>query len=443
MRVGQESWRTIVSGFLSDEVSAGMRVKLSDTEKRNESKAIAIGRQRHVKPKRDPVMTTFYAIAGLLVVASHAHGALDVGTNLFPYYSYQIGMFAFASGWFYHEWHESRPWQWLWHRITRLIIPLLAINAAYGVIGNAVAPMVGVKYVPPICFDTLVRQPFLGGDMFVLDNPLWFVSPFFFATVIDFVIHSFLDLVTHATRKGRDGNGYASLVIDVSLTVIYAIAFVVVHPMPRFVDANVTSLHALCVRTLFMMPLVAFGRLVSHHMRRIVQATPSRSIWMLCVASLVQLVVVLTIGDTNFVAARVSFPHGSIAPLVTSVCGTMAWLGICQLVGPAVGNLRGTKLLARSTMSLMAHQVAAFFMLNCLYRWLSGFGGMPFFFDQRTFARDVWYVCYPVFDKSIDPQTIYGVCGIIYLIVGVLFSLLLAIVWDRIKKAVTRRRNRS
>lgn len=399
--------------------------------------ASSASRARHAENgHRDPVMTTFYAIAGLLVVASHAHGAIDIATNTLPLYSYQIGMFLFASGWFYHERHERHPIAWAWRRIKRLIVPLFAINAAYGVIGNLIAPIVGFEFVPPMSLDTLVRQPMLGGDMFMLDNPLWFVFPFFCATTIDFAVHAVLDAIRDAIA--RDKASGTGITIDIGLAVAYTLAFAVIGTLPGFVSPPPSSKHALMVRVLFMLPLIAYGRVVSHHVPRIAKANARTSVLMIFVSLCVALLMDTLIGDTAFLAAQASFPAGPMPPLITSMCGTIAWLGVSQLIGDKVGRLPSTDALARSTMSLMAHQVADFELLNLLFLRLSNIGIVSGFETQK-FATDIWYELRPVMPNTVNGTQVGDAFGFLYLIAGVLFAMLLSGIVRRIGRAFRQR----
>lgn len=385
--------------------------------------ASSASQAHHASNGRDPVMTTFYAIAGLLVVASHAHGAIDIASNVLPLYSYQIGMFLFASGWFYHERHERHPLAWLLRRIKRLIVPLFAINAAYGVIGNWLAPIIGFQFVPPLSTDTLIRQPMLGGDMFVIDNPLWFVFPFFCATTIDFAIHATLDAIRDALAG--DKTGKTGMAIDIVLAIAYTAAFAIIGTMPGFVSPPPSSKHALMVRVLFMLPLIAYGRVISHHVPRIAKATARTSAIMVLVSLCVALLMVTLIGDTSFLAAHATFPAGPIPPLVTSMCGALMWLGVCQLVGDKISNLRPVMSMARSTMSLMANQIAGFEILNMLFLWLSGIGIVSGF-DTHNFLNDVWYELRPVMPNTINGAQVGDAFGFLYVIAGTLFAVLLS-----------------
>lgn len=80
-------------------------------------------------------MKLFSACAIVLVVVGHIPSTGFNGPfDMFKPYSFQVASFVFVSGYFYKEANESHPVAYLGSRIKRLLIPLIAINAAYGCI---------------------------------------------------------------------------------------------------------------------------------------------------------------------------------------------------------------------------------------------------------------------------------------------------------------------
>lgn len=77
-------------------------------------------------------MKLFSACAIVLVVVGHIPSTGFNGPfDMFKPYSFQVASFVFVSGYFYKEANESHPVAYLGSRIKRLLIPLIAINAAY------------------------------------------------------------------------------------------------------------------------------------------------------------------------------------------------------------------------------------------------------------------------------------------------------------------------
>ena len=66
--------------------------------------------------------------------------------DMFKPYSFQVASFVFVSGYFYKEANESHPVAYLGSRIKRLLIPLIAINAAYGCIVALLKRAVGIEW---------------------------------------------------------------------------------------------------------------------------------------------------------------------------------------------------------------------------------------------------------------------------------------------------------
>ena len=92
-------------------------------------------------------MKLFSACAIVLVVVGHVS---PIGFNgpfdMFKVYSFQVAAFVFVSGYFYKEKNEHQPFQYLWKKCKRLVLPLLLINAAYGVIAFALIHFAGLKW---------------------------------------------------------------------------------------------------------------------------------------------------------------------------------------------------------------------------------------------------------------------------------------------------------
>ena len=154
----------------------------------------------------------------------------------------------------------------------------------------------------------------------------------------------------------------------------------------------------------------------------------------LCVALLMDTL----IGDTAFLAARASFPAGPIPPLITSMCGIIAWLGVSQLIGDKVGRLSPTDALARSTMSLMANQIAGFELLNLLFLGLDN-AGIVNGFETQKFVTDIWYELRPIMPNTVNGTQVGDAFGFLYLIAGVLFAMLLSGIARKVSKTFRRR----
>ena len=124
------------------------------------------------------------------------------------------------------------------------------------------------------------------------------------ATTLDFAAHAIFDAIRDALASSKT-NGRTGIAIDVGFAIAYTLAFVIIGTLPGFVSPPPSSKHALMVRVLFMLPLIAYGRVVSHHVPRLAQANASTSVLMIFV-SLCGAVLMDTTHRRHYVSSRTS-----------------------------------------------------------------------------------------------------------------------------------------
>ena len=91
---------------------------------------------RSVSPKSSTTDKTdyrfkiLYAIGMIMVVAGHytEGGGINILANWFPYYGFHLGLFLFASGYFYKEKSEQHVGQYILKKATHLLVPLFLWN---------------------------------------------------------------------------------------------------------------------------------------------------------------------------------------------------------------------------------------------------------------------------------------------------------------------------
>ena len=133
-------------------------------------------------------MRLFSACAIVLVVVGHIPSTGFNGPfDMFKPYSFPVAAFVFVAGYFYKESHEVHPFQYLKSRIKRLLIPLVAINAAYGCLVLLLKKLVGITW-GALSAQTLLVMPFTDGHQFLINMPMWFIAPLFFAELLNLLI---------------------------------------------------------------------------------------------------------------------------------------------------------------------------------------------------------------------------------------------------------------
>ena len=76
-----------------------------------------------------------YAIAIVFIVCGHCNdGGINIFFNWFPLYAFHLGIFMFASGYFYSKKDECHIGKSIWHKIKKIVIPLYLYNFFYAIV---------------------------------------------------------------------------------------------------------------------------------------------------------------------------------------------------------------------------------------------------------------------------------------------------------------------
>lgn len=119
-----------------------------------------------------------YALGIIFIVAGHSggNGGMDFWTNWFPLYSFHLGIFVFASGYFYSEQAENTIPQYIWKKIKRMVIPLYIWNVFYGVF-VLISKTQGFTIGGDFTLRNLLLTPVLTGHQFIYNLGGWFIIP--------------------------------------------------------------------------------------------------------------------------------------------------------------------------------------------------------------------------------------------------------------------------
>ena len=93
-------------------------------------------KKKEVKQKAvDFRFKLLYCIGMIMIVAGHCDGGgINLLSDWFPYYGFHLGLFLFASGYFYKSKYENHICSYIWKKIKSLIIPLLLWNVFYVIV---------------------------------------------------------------------------------------------------------------------------------------------------------------------------------------------------------------------------------------------------------------------------------------------------------------------
>ena len=76
-----------------------------------------------------------YIIGIILIVANHAgNGSISLVYEWFPAYSFHLGLFVFASGYFFIKNRDTKILDFIKKIVIKFLVPLYAWNLVYGLL---------------------------------------------------------------------------------------------------------------------------------------------------------------------------------------------------------------------------------------------------------------------------------------------------------------------
>lgn len=119
-----------------------------------------------------------------------------------------------------------------------------------------------------------------------------------------------------------------------------------------------------------------------------------------------------------------NFTEGPIMPIIIGFFGIALWMRIATILEPVIGKSKWVNVIADNTHSIMMNQFLGFMIVKTLYALLSrihvGFSD----FDWVSYKTNIWWYYTP---KGVKYTLI------IYVVVGIAFSILIQKMIDQIK----------
>lgn len=361
-------------------------------------------------------MKVFTAIAIVAVCAGHLGApGLSGPFDLFPPYSYQVAAFVFASGYFYSERSESAVAAYVARKARRLIAPLLLINATYGVACAALRRFAGLQYGEPLGAWSLLVSPFTSGHAFVLNGPMWFIAPLFFAEVVNVCVR-------RAARPLRGGVAKESL-----LFAAYLAAGAVAIRVGGAEGLPAGPLLAAC-RTMFFLSCLGMGRFY----RAVLESRDTaRSLpYFLVVMALQLAVTYLCDGRPVYNSAWCRFYNGVALTYAATATSIAFMLRVSKVLGPAIGRSRVVLALADNSFSIMCHHFFGYFLVSLALGLVAAHTPLLASFDAGALMSvQTGYFFLPGGMAQFTAA---------YLVAGVGFSLTVHGAWTAAKRAAAR-----
>ena len=340
------------------------------------------------------MLRALYLIAIILVVDGHTpfKDMFDWG-GLFGYYSFHLMLFAFGSGYLLSEGEEAHPLSFIARTARRLLVPLLAWNALYGVGAALLQRFGGFELGEPLSAYTLLLAPFTDGQHFVYNLGSWFVFPLFLVQAAYILLRRLL----RALPRGREAAAFALCLIPGALAVNLCYA------------GKQAEAPLFLLRTLILLPGYALGVLYRRRLERL-DTLPTVPYLTALVA--LRALFFLRYENLSYLLSDCSyFPCGAFGVYAGGAIAIAFYVRVARLLAPAVERSRALLAVSRHTFDIMMHHYMGFFALDCVFLLANWLGVGAADFSVRAFRTQMPYLYAP--DGHWQVNALYVLAGLL------------------------------
>ena len=361
--------------------------------------------------KRNKQFQILSALAIVYVVMGH--NGVSIGTLdwLFPYDSFHMPLFAFASGYFYvidQNWGRR---DYLVKQFKRLIIPFFVCNFLYASVSFFIYKIYGVEWC---YFDrqsmlySLFQKPFREGNVFFNFNaPSWYILVLFEIKVFNHFIRSVV--------KNKSIVYIFSLMLAVA-AICYS----------RFNVFNGWQIIVLS-RASYLLFWFEMGDFYRNKIEKIFNNVNSRLFVCGCLAVQFLLLSICGRNGLNAYVYNGEFHNSAVLTIIIAANGIVFNILLSKILLGSIGNSTIVGYISTHTFSIMMHHLFFIFLMNLIFFHIHRATGIGTF-DEMAFKSDFWYRYLPYGNASYR---------ILYVIGGIAFPLISCYAVERIRCVLT------
>jgi len=360
----------------------------------------------------NPTFRILSAIMIVFVVSGHmgaGNGGISFFYDWFHPYQFHVFVFVAISGYFYNTVSENGIKTYINKKIKKLLIPLYVWNIIYGIIGNLFfinlwpsLQMINIQMtIQPFNLYNVIVMPLLNGNQFLFNGPCWFIPPLFFAEIVNVIFRKFF--FSNSTKH--------ELLIFVLYNAIGIGGFTLSFLLH---DENGGLL---LFRTMSFLGYFSYGRLYKTLLE---QKDTLSNFWYFFIILFFQLVMIYVVeyylkGSLITVYAWMGNSI-AIVPFLAGSIGGGFWLRIAKIITPICKESKIFTVIGSNTYAIMIHHLLGMMFLKSMFAIGFLYFGIFSQFDINAYTHDFGYYYYPGGIRQF---------GIVYLVVGIGFSLII------------------
>lgn len=337
-----------------------------------------------------------YAIGVCMVVSGHCGNSISLFREFFEPYAFHLGMFVFASGYFYKEINEKNIRTYIIKKIKALIIPLYLWNLFYAIIvyiSSLIGFTIGVGGEG--VFEKLFLLPIKNGHQFVYNMGGWFVVPLFMIEIFNVFFRKICDFLDEEKKE----------IVNITFGIMAGFVGVYLSNAGYNYDWWLVLTRMLC-----FMPFYVSGFFYHKYLEEIDNCN---NLIYFSIILLINLILSIHHGGI-YAFTQAWCNYGGTNPVIVYMIGFLAiafWLRISRILTPALGKSRYINLIANNAYSIMINQFLGFMIIKMIFSCICRQTIFGRNFDYFAYHTDIYYYYFP---KGLaQTQIIYMFFGIV------------------------------
>ncbi len=342
-----------------------------------------------------------YFLGIIFITAGHClNGGFSLFYEFFPPYAFHLGLFMFASGYFYNPDNLQNIKNYIIKKVKKLIVPLYLYNIFYMIL-IIVLKKFGFFPQCKATLNSLIIQPLINGHQFLFNLGSWFIIPLFSAHLINILIRK---IFNHYGIKINEF-AYLTLSLLAGILGVYFAYYSYSNPNEFQYLTNINigfwyskvgfqfGLQLFIVRILYLFPFYSLGILYKKYEK----FDKINSFVYFSIIILIILIIIFKFGSTPTYTPSLShdFSSNPFLPFIVGFLGIAFWLRIAKILTPALKNSKIVNLIANNTYSIMVNQFLGFMILKGIFALIHKFSPYCTGFNMQQFKTNIFYYYLP------------------------------------------------
>lgn len=269
-----------------------------------------------------------------MVIDSHVSGRIGFFNSIFPYDSFFMPLFVFASGYFYKRISIIKNFK---HKVKKLLIPYAIWNIAMLCIAFIIDIIFGVNWANIPDFKGFIKM-FFFGPLTELNGPAWFIIMLFWVSIGYNIIYNIL-------KENK--------IYDILLTIIFfIIGSISVNLCIKGYNLK-NGIYLLILRTAFYIQFYHYGFMFKKYIEKRLAKYRKLIICSICI--IINVLLILIYGD------KISFYSTSYMggfkfwylPIITSMTGIIFYYEVMEFVSKKIGQNKIIDFISKNTFVIL------------------------------------------------------------------------------------------